>query len=220
MSVFVLIFIFIRNISPCWCYVFRSYACGLRSLALQCRDRPNSLPFNQLPLCLVAASVYISTCWLSGLPFVVCTHFSLPLLLSCFRLLCAIYNVVIYCRHLQFTTWTNIIFKGGFFGIISLYVRYSTLLPLPPLRFHCVGGCRDLTQNCCDFALTARRSNHSARSHLIHMSSFAFAWNTSFFSAYFLSSIIYSKLFVIFLKYWFDFLLSVWLLVSLGTHSS
>jgi hypothetical protein len=30
------------------------------------------------------------------------------------------------------------------------YVRYSTLLHLPPLRFQCVGGCRDRTQDCCD----------------------------------------------------------------------
>jgi hypothetical protein len=47
----------------------------------------------------------------------------------------------------------------------SLAQRYSTLLHLPPLRFHCVGGCWDPTQDCCDLALTARRSNHSARSH-------------------------------------------------------
>jgi hypothetical protein len=32
-------------------------------------------------------------------------------------------------------------FSGGFFGFFSFYVRYSTLLYLPPLRFHCVGGC-------------------------------------------------------------------------------
>jgi hypothetical protein len=28
----------------------------------------------------------------------------------------------------------------GIFGFF-FYVLYSTLLPLPPLRFHCVGGC-------------------------------------------------------------------------------
>jgi hypothetical protein len=44
---------------------------------------------------------------------------------------------------------------------------YSTLLHLPPLRFHCAGGCWDRIQDCCDatWALTARRSNHLARSH-------------------------------------------------------
>jgi hypothetical protein len=40
--------------------------------------------------------------------------------------------------------------KGGFFGFFSLYVRYSKLLHLPPLRFHCVGGGWDRTQDCCD----------------------------------------------------------------------
>ncbi len=37
------------------------------------------------------------------------------------------------------------------------YVRYSTLLYLPPLRFHCVGGCGDRTQDCCDFGDRQRR---------------------------------------------------------------
>jgi hypothetical protein len=31
-------------------------------------------------------------------------------------------------------------------GFNSFYVRYSTLLHLPPLRFHGVGGCWDQTQ--------------------------------------------------------------------------
>jgi hypothetical protein len=44
----------------------------------------------------------------------------------------------------------------------SFYVRYSTPLLLPPIIFHCVGGCWDRTQDCCDFgncqpdALTTR----------------------------------------------------------------
>jgi hypothetical protein len=29
----------------------------------------------------------------------------------------------------------------------NIYVRYSILLHLPPLRFHCVGGCWDRTQD-------------------------------------------------------------------------
>jgi hypothetical protein len=37
------------------------------------------------------------------------------------------------------------------FFVFSFNVRYSTLLHLPPLRLHCVGGCRDRTQDCCDF---------------------------------------------------------------------
>ncbi len=49
-----------------------------------------------------------------------------------------------------------IMFQRGF----CLGLLYSTLLHLPPLRFHCVGGCRVAT-----FALAERSSNHSARSH-------------------------------------------------------
>ncbi len=30
---------------------------------------------------------------------------------------------------------------------LLFYVQYSTLLHLPPLRFHCVGGCWDRTQD-------------------------------------------------------------------------
>jgi hypothetical protein len=36
--------------------------------------------------------------------------------------------------------------KGQFFVFISFYERYSTQLHLPPLRFHCVGGCWDGTK--------------------------------------------------------------------------
>ncbi len=40
---------------------------------------------------------------------------------------------------------------------IHLYiVRYSTLLHLAPLRFHCVGGCWDRTQDCCDFVIDSQ----------------------------------------------------------------
>ncbi len=37
--------------------------------------------------------------------------------------------------------------------INSYFVLYQTLLHLPPLRFHCVGGCCDRTQNYCDFGI-------------------------------------------------------------------
>jgi hypothetical protein len=37
------------------------------------------------------------------------------------------------------------------FLFLIFYVRYSTLLHLPPLRFQCVGGCWDPTQDCYDF---------------------------------------------------------------------
>jgi hypothetical protein len=38
----------------------------------------------------------------------------------------------------------------------SVYVRYSTLPHLPPLRFHCVGECWDRTQDCCDFGIDSQ----------------------------------------------------------------
>jgi hypothetical protein len=40
------------------------------------------------------------------------------------------------------------------FFLTVFYVPYSTLLHLPPpLRFHCVGGCWDRTQDCFDFGI-------------------------------------------------------------------
>jgi hypothetical protein len=48
-----------------------------------------------------------------------------------------------------------IVLQGDFLDVF--YVRYSTLLYLPPLRFHCVGGCGDRTQDCCDFGDRQRR---------------------------------------------------------------
>ncbi len=41
----------------------------------------------------------------------------------------------------------------GIFWIFSFYVRYSTLLHLPPLRFDCVLGCWDRTQDSCDYGI-------------------------------------------------------------------
>ncbi len=43
--------------------------------------------------------------------------------------------------------------KGGLFWIFSFYVLYSTLLHLLPLRFHCVGGCWDRTQDFRDLGI-------------------------------------------------------------------
>ncbi len=50
-------------------------------------------------------------------------------------------------------------FFAAFLWIFYFYVRSSTLLHLLPLRFHCVGGCWDRTQDCCDFGIDSRRSN-------------------------------------------------------------
>ncbi len=48
-----------------------------------------------------------------------------------------------------------------------LKVLYSTLLHLPPLKFHYVGGWYDLTQDCCKVCIVSQRINHLARSHLL-----------------------------------------------------
>jgi hypothetical protein len=45
------------------------------------------------------------------------------------------------------------VLKGGFFGVLSFYVSYSTLIHMPPLRFLCVGGCWDRTQDCFDLGI-------------------------------------------------------------------
>jgi hypothetical protein len=41
----------------------------------------------------------------------------------------------------------------GIFFIFFMYALYSTLLHLPSLRFHCVGGCWDRTQDNFDFGI-------------------------------------------------------------------
>jgi hypothetical protein len=53
---------------------------------------------------------------------------------------------------------------GGDFLDFFFFIRYSTLLHLPPLRFHCDGGCCDQTQDCCSFGIDSQTlcSNHSA----------------------------------------------------------
>jgi hypothetical protein len=54
---------------------------------------------------------------------------------------------------------------GGLILFFQYPVLCSTLLHLPPLRFHCVGGCWDTTQESCDFGFAVRRSNLSDSSH-------------------------------------------------------
>ncbi len=46
--------------------------------------------------------------------------------------------------------------KEDFLDFSFFQVLYSTLLHLPLLRFHCVGACRDRTQNCCDFGIDSQ----------------------------------------------------------------
>jgi hypothetical protein len=45
--------------------------------------------------------------------------------------------------------------KRGFFVFFFLCTLFN-LLYLPPLRFHCVGGCCDRTQNCCDVGIDSQ----------------------------------------------------------------
>jgi hypothetical protein len=61
--------------------------------------------------------------------------------------------------------------KGGrqiFKFFFNIYVRYSALLHLPPLRFHCVGGSWDRTQTVATTALAVRRPITMHRIDLIH----------------------------------------------------
>jgi hypothetical protein len=64
---------------------------------------------------------------------------------------------------------------GGFYGLFSFYSMYCIqhCFHLPPIRFHCVGGCWDRTQDCCDFgiesdALTTRLDLIHIQIDLIH----------------------------------------------------
>jgi hypothetical protein len=45
-------------------------------------------------------------------------------------------------------------FLGGFFSFF--FVLYSTLLHLPPLRFHCADGCWDRTQDRCNWCIDSQ----------------------------------------------------------------
>jgi hypothetical protein len=49
----------------------------------------------------------------------------------------------------------NYFFKIFFWGIFFffLFVQYSALLHLPPLRFHCADGCWDRTQDRCNWCI-------------------------------------------------------------------
>ncbi len=75
--------------------------------------------------------------------------------------------------HTGFLFLCNIL-NRGIFRFFFLYVLYSTLLHLSPLRFHCVGGCWDRIQDCCDFghwqsdALTTQQDLIHTQLDLIH----------------------------------------------------
>jgi hypothetical protein len=55
-----------------------------------------------------------------------------------------------------------------------LSLLYSTLLHLPPIRFHCVGGCWDQSGDSCDFNISSQMlSPVTTRLNLIHSLSYA-----------------------------------------------
>ncbi len=61
--------------------------------------------------------------------------------------------------------------KWDFWDFFFLCTRYSILLHLPPLRFHCVGGCWDLTQDICDYSIGCQTLDlFHIRQNLIHYS--------------------------------------------------
>ncbi len=63
----------------------------------------------------------------------------------------------------------NTDFINFFLGriLFPFYVRYSTLLHLPPLRFQCVGGCWDRTQDSCDYGIRCQTDALTTRLDLI-----------------------------------------------------
>jgi hypothetical protein len=64
----------------------------------------------------------------------------------------------VVCVHIQpFRIFAK---QQVFLYYIYVNIQYSTLLHLPPLIFHCVGGCWDRFQDCCDFSICSHP--HSA----------------------------------------------------------
>jgi hypothetical protein len=62
-------------------------------------------------------------------------------------------NVETFCHFISKLSTKKLkpfVTKGVENSFIYFSVRYSTLLNLPPLRFHCVGGCWNRTQDSCD----------------------------------------------------------------------
>ncbi len=73
----------------------------------------------------------------------------------------------------NFISQKKIFWKRGVFCtfMIFFYVRYSTQLHLPNLRFHSVGGCWDRTQDRCDIGIDSQTL--TTRPDIIHFWSFA-----------------------------------------------
>ena len=77
------------------------------------------------------------------------------------------------CTKHQSRMVMNCFFLRGIFldFFIFMYVIQHSFI-CRPFRVHCVGGCWDRTQDCCDFGIDRyKRYNHSARSppHFFHI---------------------------------------------------
>ena len=59
-------------------------------------------------------------------------------------------------------------YKVDFFLFSFFNVRYSTVLELPTLRFRCVVGFWDRTQDCCDFRIDINADALTTLLDLIH----------------------------------------------------
>ncbi len=74
---------------------------------------------------------------------------------------------------------TKCFYTGWFFLFFCfIYVLYSALLHLPSFRFHCVWGCWDFTQDCCDI-VNWQSDILTIRLDLIHKVTFLFCQNWS-----------------------------------------
>ncbi len=51
---------------------------------------------------------------------------------------------------------------------VLIFSPFIQLLHLPPFRFHCVGGCWDQTQDCCDFSIDSQTHVTTTRIEVIH----------------------------------------------------
>jgi hypothetical protein len=59
-----------------------------------------------------------------------------------YSVLIVVTGIALLIKYVQITT------------VYSLFITiFSTLIHLPPLRFHCVGGCWDRTQDSCDYGI-------------------------------------------------------------------
>ncbi len=65
--------------------------------------------------------------------------------------LCMLRTSIKDCQGSREQSQETFLKQGEFYGFFK--ALYSTLLHLPPLRFHCVGGCWDRTLDCCDFGI-------------------------------------------------------------------